>query len=295
MLTLATFEAVAERAFSDAEVLHVERLTGGVSADVYRLDLSTRDAGRRSVVLRVHGATHSGHPATLEYELLQALHNAGVPVAEPLGLDVTGEIIPEPYLMMAFVDEASTSVQVDNATYFQQLAAVLREIHNAPVQALPALPVRSDPVPELIGFLPEEAKWRRVREFLRELGAAPYRGPHQLLHGDFWPENLLWRRGELAAILDWEDAATGDPLSDVACCRLELRYLYGQEGVEIFTRAYFGGDPSDLDRLALWQLYVASAAHKYMVHWGLPPEKESHMHEVALMSMDEAAARLAGM
>jgi aminoglycoside phosphotransferase (APT) family kinase protein len=37
-----------------------------------------------------------------------------------------------------------------------------------------------------------------------------------LLHGDFWPGNALWRDGALVAILDWEDAAIGDPLADVA-------------------------------------------------------------------------------
>jgi len=44
-------------------------------------------------------------------------------------------------------------------------------------------------------------------------------------------------RGALT-VIDWEDAAIGDPLADIACCRLELRYKFGQEAAQRFTRAY---------------------------------------------------------
>jgi len=36
-----------------------------------------------------------------------------------------------------------------------------------------------------------------------------------LLHGDFWPGNVLWKDGRIAAVIDWEDAALGDPLADL--------------------------------------------------------------------------------
>jgi aminoglycoside phosphotransferase (APT) family kinase protein len=35
-----------------------------------------------------------------------------------------------------------------------------------------------------------------------------------LLHGDYWPDNTLWRDGRLVCVIDWEDAALGDPLAD---------------------------------------------------------------------------------
>jgi aminoglycoside phosphotransferase (APT) family kinase protein len=47
------------------------------------------------------------------------------------------------------------------------------------------------------------------------------------LHGDYWPGNLLWNDGKLAAVLDWEDAERGDPLADIALARLDICWAFG--------------------------------------------------------------------
>ena len=284
--------AIIERNFDGAQLQRVTRLTGGVSADVYRLYLRRASGEAASVVLRVHGASHSGHAASLEFTLLRALSEAGVPVAEPLALDTSGEIIGYPYLIMAFVDGSTSRPSGDESGYFARMASALAGVHRTPLDALPALPRRVDPVPELLDFLPEDDRWDKLRRRLATMSGTTYEDIPRLLHGDFWPENLLWHGGELAAILDWEDAAIGDPLSDVACCRLELRYRYGRSGMSAFTKAFEAHASLDDKRLALWQIYVAAAAHKYMGDWGLPSEKEAHMHRVALVTMEESASVL---
>jgi aminoglycoside phosphotransferase (APT) family kinase protein len=79
-----------------------------------------------------------------------------------------------------------------------------------------------------------------------------------VLHGDFWPGNILWRGDELVAVIDWEDAAVGDPLSDIACCRVELACAYGEAAMEAFTRHYLRARDGAVapERLALWELYA---------------------------------------
>ena len=59
-----------------------------------------------------------------------------------------------------------------------------------------------------------------------------------LLHGDFWPGNILWRYGQLVAVIDWEDAALGDPLADVANSRLEILWAFGIDAMQSFTHYY---------------------------------------------------------
>ena len=108
-----------------------------------------------------------------------------------------------------------------------------------------------------------------------------YRTEHRcLLHGDFWPGNVLWRHGDVAAIIDWEDAAVGDPLSDLACARLELACAAGNELAEQFTTAYFEATGFASDELALWDLYVATAALEFMDQWGLSPEELARRRSV---------------
>lgn len=98
-----------------------------------------------------------------------------------------------------------------------------------------------------------------------------------LLHGDFWPGNVLWRGGPLVAVIDGEDAAFGDPLSDLACARVELLCHYDEQAMDHFSEHYLAGSDVDLTALPLWEVYVSAAALASMAHWGwgLPPEIEA--------------------
>ena len=292
----ATIERIASQHFDDHKVTKVQRLTGGVSADVFRVDLISRAAVEQSIVLRVHGEHHSGHPAQIEFDLLRALQQSGLPVAEPLHLNTRGDLVPYPYLTMRFVAGTSDFPHDAPHAYIEAMAAMLLRIHNTPTHGLPALPVRHEPLPELLDYLPQdlpgESRWRAARKMLTGLNGGAYEGPDQLLHGDFWPANVLWRGNEVAAILDWEDAAIGDPLSDVAGCGLELRYLLGADGMARFTEAYAAQAPVDLQRLALWRAYVAAAAQHFMSNWRLPAEREAHMRSQAMATLSEAVDAL---
>jgi aminoglycoside phosphotransferase (APT) family kinase protein len=272
-------------------------LTGGVSADVHALELEGPDGHRRTVVVRQYDAAepkprHHGQGVAMEYGLLEALHRTGLPVPEPLLLDTTELLLPGPFLVIEFVD-GSTDVPADalNAC-LDVMAATLARLHRMPTEGLPELPLRTDPLPELFDYLPGGAEWRALREHLAGWTDSAYRGPPALLHGDFWPGNLLWRDGRLTAILDWEDAALGDPASDVASCRLELLWKYGSAAVARFTRSYARECPVDGRRLALWEVYVASAAARFMGAWALDPTREAEMRRKAEAFVREAANAL---
>ncbi len=288
------FSDLCARLYPEAILLHSERLTGGVSADVFRLDLELADGSTTSVVCRMHGEHHSGHPAELEYRVLAALHEKGLKVPAPLLVDAGDGLLPDPWLVIAFVDGSSQVPEAQLAARISLMAEELAGIHATNTKGLPDLPERLDPLPELFDFLPEEAEWTALRAHLQTLSGTRYNGPPSLLHGDYWPENLLWRDDAIVAVLDWEDAALGDPLSDVAVARVELRYRYGPPAMQWFTEAYAKFNEVDPLRLALWQVYVAAAAQKYMGLWRLEPAREAHMRREALASIREAGELLMG-
>ncbi len=155
---------------------------------------------------------------------------------------------------------------------------------------LPVLPRRDDPIPDVFDYLPKDPAFEALRQKLSRLGDTGHKGAPALLHGDFWPGNLLWRGPDLVGVLDWEDAAVGDPLSDVACTALELRYVVGPEGAERFLCAYDSLRPIPRARLALWRIYVAAAAQHSIAAWGLAPAREAHMRATALAVIEDAAA-----
>lgn len=212
------FSVIAGRLGQGVILEAVERLPGGVSAEVYALRLRDPRAGQRRVVLRQPGVdTHPGRQAdrtAAHHALLSALHRAGLPVPEPLLLDTTTEVLPAPYLVMAFVAGTSEIDAERVPASLDVMADVLLRIHALSGHELPELPPRLDPLPEALDYLPAAAP-SGLHRYLRDCNESAYRGQPGLLHGDFWPGNLLWQDDRLAAIIDWEDAALGDSLSRI--------------------------------------------------------------------------------
>lgn len=291
MTDSSRFTDLCDYLFPGARPLGAELLTGGVSATVTRLTLQLEDGPTRDLVLREHSADQNGLDAGTEFALLRALYEQDLPVPEALHLETSGQLLGHPFVLMAHVD-GTTEAPGDQTHTFATMSLLLQHIHDTPVHSLPPLPARNDPRAELSELLPDDPHWDPLRRWLPDAADTAYRGVPALLHGDFWPGNLLWRDDSLVAVLDWEDAAVGDPLSDLAGTGLELRYLYGPEGMAEFIARYAGRRPVDPLRLALWQAYVAAAAQNYMGHWGLPKIQEAHMRSQALAMLDEAARKL---
>lgn len=259
-----------------------EPLVGGVSARVTALDLALPDGGARRVVIREPGAAEWKGPgrqtARREFDLLGHLHGAGLPVPRPLLVGEDGE---QPFFVMEFV-EGTRDLPPNGPA---RMAELLACVHALPLEHAPALPEREDPIAGLLEFLGPDRAQLRARLAERTVELTPRR---TFLHGDFWPGNVLWRDGEVVALLDWEDAAVGDPLSDVACCRLELRYVVGASGVDVFTRRYAERSQRNLGELPIWDAYVAAAALSSMGQWGLSAEREAHMRREAEIFLGEA-------
>jgi aminoglycoside phosphotransferase (APT) family kinase protein len=247
----------------------------------------------RRVVLRAHGPTHGGHDAQLEYDLLRAVARLGLPVPEALAADASCRHLAYPYVILSFAEGESIFPESSADRCIAEMAQTLADIHDSDVASLPPqLPKLLRPLPELLEFWPQGPEFDALRVRLLDADVEAYDGAPVLLHGDFWPANLIWRDGRIAAILDWENAALGDPLADVACTDLELRYLVGAAGAQEFRNAYVKRRPVPARRFALWQVYVAAAAQHFMGKWGLEPAKEAHMRRTALSALRDAAATL---
>ena len=275
-----------------AKLRQYEKLKGGVSADVTLLELQVETNAMARLVLREHGASHCGHPAALEFELLRSLHQLGLAVPEPIAWGDADGVDWHPFVLLRYIDGSTDIPASAVEKHIRVMAEELVTIHGSRTDSLPALPSRSDPRPELLDFLPPEAEWHRLRDYVARLESSAFSGEPVLLHGDYWPKNLIWQDEKLVGIIDWEDAAVGDPLSDVACACLELSYLYGDWGSQVFLNAYREIKPIDPMRFALWQAYVAAAGNRSMANWGLDPERERFMRQVATTSIRNAASAL---
>ena len=116
-------------------------------------------------------------------------------------------------------------------------------------------------------------------EPIREALAAhwpPQRGNGgTLLHGDLWSGNMVWRDGRLVAVIDWEDAAVGDPLVDLAVTRLEVLWAHGAAAMWTVTKLYQSQTGINLSDLAIWDLCAALRPIPLISGWGHSPEEHA--------------------
>jgi len=273
---------VARRVCADAVSYRRAPLAGGVSASVEALLIERADGATRAVVVRRHPT------CVMEHALLTALHAAGFEVPAPVLVEASPALLGGPFLVMERV-EGHTDIAPDCLdAAVVEMASVLARLHSLSLDV--ALPAREDPIEGALTYLAEGAPARAA------LGSREARlvsaNPPVVLHGDFWPGNILWRDGRIVAVIDWEDAARGDPLCDLAGARVELLWRYGAGAMEAFTEAYVERTAVDARDLPVWELFVASAGLAFMHQWSLDPETERVMRERGAWLIERATEGL---
>ncbi|AIZ46574.1 hypothetical protein QR90_09500 [Deinococcus radiopugnans] len=256
-----------------AQLLRSWPLSGGVSARVTGLEIRRADGPLERLVVREYGPRDLAAHADLarqEFKLLGALHAAGLPVPQPhhfeAGVLVTGFRDGQPEFSPAHQDE-----------YVRQMAAFLVRLHALPSAHFPSLRPLAWPGPP--SQKPDESlSESRIRDALERL-EHPLCSLPVVLHGDVWPGNLLWSGGGLNAVIDWEDAALGDPLADVGNARLELLFFLGPEAMHTFTDRYAVLSGADMAALPYWDLRAALRPCGRLGGWGLEEGLERQIRQ----------------
>lgn len=147
----------------------------------------------------------------------------------------------------------------ERADLYCELARLLARVHTHQLldtdQLDLCLPKRAE---ALLAALPELNLARPLNQaLLRGLArAAEPRSALQLVHGDPGAHNILWQHG-ISALLDWEWAGAGEPLTDIAWICWTLRFRQIPEQVRTALLHAYGltdPDPADLRDLALAQI-----------------------------------------
>jgi aminoglycoside phosphotransferase (APT) family kinase protein len=250
------------------EDLHL--LPGGASQETWSFDALAGDGRRRPLILR-RRVRPPVMPAVPEAALLRAAAAAGVPVP--------AVVLDEPYLVVERVEGEGNPRRLlrdgTKAAVRLRLAAqcgeTLARIHRIPLTAVAGLP-EPDPVGAWRDVLdasghPHPAFELALR-WLEERRPPP--AGRVVAHGDFRNGNLIVGHEGLAAVIDWELAHIGDPLSDLAwMCLKAWRYGHhppvgGFGETEDLIAAYQKAGGVEVDRQALrwWEVQAT-------LRWGV--------------------------
>lgn len=290
-------QRVARRIEPRGTLLRAWPLTGGVSAQVMALEIERPGGQPLRAIVRQHGPAdlrRNPHIAADEFRLLRLLREHGLAAPEPYHYDESGALLPSPYIAIEYV-EGSTELPPGEGPV-RQMAEQLARIHaidsaGPPLAFLPRYAEGAAAAQAALGPEPDDA--RHIRDALASVWPIPERNRPALLHGDFWPGNMLWRSGQLVAVIDWEDAAVGDPLADLANSRLEIMWALGRGAMQLFTSAYLAAAPIDTQLLPDWELYAALKPALKLSSWGLDPAAEAAMRGGLRWFVGQAIAQIA--
>jgi aminoglycoside phosphotransferase (APT) family kinase protein len=259
-------ELLVQRLAPHSKLLRCWPLSGGMSATMTAFEL-VDPAGQTSkrILRQPSSATLKRNPtaAADEFKLLQRMHAEGLATPTPYFLDSSGEIFSTPSLVIDYIEGKPEFTPRHITDFARQLARQLARIHQVdgthPTLAfLPKLGAgfveNLDNRPAIVDKSLAEGQ---IRDRLEAVWPLPPRNRPVLLHGDFWPGNILWQDDQLVAVIDWEDAKVGDPLFDLAISRLDLRWIVGSEAMQTFTREYQSQMTLDYTNLPYWDLYAA--------------------------------------
>ncbi len=297
----ANFARLVRKIEPQSRLIGAWVLTGGVSAQVTALEIERPDGSTRKLVVRQHGPrdlAFNSNIAADEYKLLQWLEAAGLPVPAPIFLDSSGEIFSTPVVIAEFIDGSTDFAPASLIDALEQMAAALAQIHRSGALAqLSFLPRQVETVAAVLherpAVLDDSLDEGRIRAALEAVWPLAQRNPSVLLHGDYWPGNFLWQSGKLAAVLDWEDAAIGDPLDDLAIARLDLLWTFGLDAMQRFTDAYRALSAIDFTDLPYWDLYAALRPAGRIAQWAANAEREAVMRDGHRLFVAQAFAALA--
>lgn len=174
----------------------------------------------------------TAHDMGREYRVLTALRDTGVPVPRTYSYCADPTVIGAPFYVMAKADGVPLRTAAELAPRGR---ARVRRISEAMVDTLATLHAVDPDAVGLHGFgRPEGFLARQVRRWRTQLAHTPEHAAaetlhdrlaaetpeesrHSVVHGDFRLDNLLVdEHDRITALLDWELATLGDPLTDLA-------------------------------------------------------------------------------
>ena len=210
------------------------QITGGRSNLTYRVDV-----GPRALVVRRPPLGHvlpTAHDMVREYTVLTALAGTDVPVPRPVALCHDDSVIGAPFYVMEFVPGVILRSAADltrlGKTRTQTISTALVDTLVA-LQAIDPGAVGLADFGRPEGFLERQLRrWRAQLEEsnCRRLPAAEVlhdmlmrRLPRDpvirsgIVHGDYRLDNVLIdEHDDIQAVIDWEMATLGDPITDLA-------------------------------------------------------------------------------
>ncbi len=255
--SVETLAWVAASMGPGSHIVGYRRLTGGVASAVNRVTVERRGV-RTFVVLRQYPGG-LGLQGVLEKEIanLGVVAGSGLPAPSVVATDVAGRSTGgAPSLLMTRLPGHVDLNPVEPKSWMTRIAEIAVLLHSLDLPAKTFRPWTDSWIAPLDGFqVPvgahKPAVWKTA---FGAMAASPPKDTAVFLHGDFLPVNLLWSRGRITGLTDWNGIHRGSRAIDVGHCRRYLAVLYSPAWSEQIRSLYESIAGVTLD--PWWDLYA---------------------------------------
>lgn len=251
----------------------VKPLTTGFSNDTYLVEGA-------DLILRLPpaaGAMVDGHGVIAQARIYAELGETagGPPVPGIVAICEDASVLGSPFFVMERVEGEAIDDLKMRDWFIDGTDAFREQICRNWVSAF-ATNARLAPLAILGPEVTPEADARMWRDFAAKASSpelvasfdrllarpAPRTGPAAVVHGDTKLSNLMWRDGEVVAVLDWEMALNGEPLADLGYMLYSFESDY-----HAATRAQkLGGMLKRHEVIALWEQVSGRSAEGVFWH-----------------------------
>ena len=230
--SVETLAWVAASMGRGSRIVGYRRLTGGVCSAVNRLTVERRGM-RTFVVLRQYPGG-LGLQGSLEKEIanLGVVAGSGLPVPSILATDVAGASTGgAPSLLMTRLQGHVHLNPAEPRSWMTRIAEIAVLLHSLDLPAKMFRPWTDSWIAPLDGFqVPVDAQKPAVwKAAFGVMAAPPPKDTAVFLHCDLLPVNMLWSRGRITGLTDWNSIHRGARAIDVGHCRRYLAALYSPE------------------------------------------------------------------
>ena len=294
--------------YGGAEALALHPVEGGASNVILRATLA--NAPLPAVLLRLQRERGIFEPYDVvrEAAVLRRLAPSPVPVPAVVGEERDASVLGAPFIVLEWVDAPHMGVAGPEASFGAYAAMVVRihaldwralgldEVLAVPASAAAATRAELEVVAGRMARFPgaDAPTLRRALAVLRE--RVPGGAPIGFCQGDINVFNYLFRHGEVAAVVDWEQARLGDVRNDVAQV-LALGHLkgapFGPVRDQFFQQAYEAargeGELSGMEFFrARWLFELGVIYHGWRAfNDDLPWYSWNHLEELLELALDE--------
>ena len=235
-----TLDWVSRHLEPGERIVGIEALHGGITAEVRRLTVETRDGNTRELVLRSfvdpYYRRHADDSLNREVGALSLLTETDVPAPGLVAVDPTAE---HPSLLMTHLTGRTVLDDAGLETRLPLLARQLVAIHALrPAERPPDFVALTTADTVVTPEGADAAAWAAAIDVLRG-PTPPYEG--RFLHRDFQPGNVLFDvpgGARITGVVDWAAASWGPADLDVAHCSTNLALLHGPAWGLRFAEAY---------------------------------------------------------